>query len=180
MSKQDILQSFNSKVNPFKVVYGDLVAMAKAGQFDVIGHGCNCHCNMGAGIAKTIRLTFPPAFRADEQTKKSDRSKMGGYSSAVIGPLTVVNMYTQYDYTRTKVDIEYDALKKCLEKMAVEFHGKRIGLPLIGNGLAGGSWDVIKEVIGEALKGEDVTVVVFNKGAKGLDSSEQLDIFGRH
>ena len=32
-------------------VDGDLIKLAKQGRFDVIVHGCNCFCQMGAGIA---------------------------------------------------------------------------------------------------------------------------------
>jgi len=38
-----------------KIVNGDLIKMALAGEFDVIVHGSNCFCNFGAGIAKQIR-----------------------------------------------------------------------------------------------------------------------------
>lgn len=43
------------------IVHGDLIQLALAGQFDVIIHGCNCFCTMGAGIAKAIRQEFPEA-----------------------------------------------------------------------------------------------------------------------
>lgn len=158
-------QTVNADENPFKISYGDLVEMAKKGKFDVIVHGCNCHCNMGAGIAKTIRETWPEAYAADCATKKGDRDKMGSYSFATIGDVTIVNLYTQYDYTRDKVDVEYDMLEAGLRKVKEDFRGKRIGLPLIGAGLAGGAWGIIKEIIGNAFVGEDVTVVVFRKGA---------------
>jgi len=42
-----------------KIVEGDLIKMALGGEFDLIVHGCNCFCTMGAGIAKTIREYFP-------------------------------------------------------------------------------------------------------------------------
>jgi O-acetyl-ADP-ribose deacetylase (regulator of RNase III) len=34
-----------------KYVDGDLIKLALKGEFDVIVHGCNCFCQMGAGIA---------------------------------------------------------------------------------------------------------------------------------
>jgi O-acetyl-ADP-ribose deacetylase (regulator of RNase III) len=37
-----------------KTTDGDLITLALAGEFDVMIHGCNCHCNMG-GLAKTIK-----------------------------------------------------------------------------------------------------------------------------
>ena len=36
-------------------IKGDLIKFAINGKFDVIIHGCNCFCTMGAGIAKTIK-----------------------------------------------------------------------------------------------------------------------------
>jgi len=39
-----------------RYVDGDLVQMAKEGKFDVIAHGCNCFCAMGAGIAPQIKV----------------------------------------------------------------------------------------------------------------------------
>src|SRR5262245_10443726 len=41
-----------------KVIRGDLVMLALDGRFEVIIHGCNCQCAMGAGIAKTIKEAF--------------------------------------------------------------------------------------------------------------------------
>ena len=38
-----------------KVLKGDLLQLALEGVFDVIVHGANCQCSMGAGIAKAIR-----------------------------------------------------------------------------------------------------------------------------
>ena len=41
-----------------------------------------------------------------------------------------------------------------------KYTGKRIGLPKIGAGLAGGDWNVIQKIIEEELPGENVTIVV--------------------
>ena len=46
------------------VVDGDLIKLALNGTFDVIVHGANCQCTMGAGIAKAIKATFPEAYEA--------------------------------------------------------------------------------------------------------------------
>jgi O-acetyl-ADP-ribose deacetylase (regulator of RNase III) len=37
---------------------GDLIKLAKQGTFDVIAHGCNCFCTMGAGIAPKMAEAF--------------------------------------------------------------------------------------------------------------------------
>jgi O-acetyl-ADP-ribose deacetylase (regulator of RNase III) len=39
------------------VTEGDLIKFALDARFDVIIHGCNCRCVMGAGIAKIIKQT---------------------------------------------------------------------------------------------------------------------------
>ena len=44
-----------------QVVKGDLIKLALQKEFDVIIHGCNCQCAMGAGIAKAIKDTFTEA-----------------------------------------------------------------------------------------------------------------------
>ena len=43
------------------------------------------------------------------------------------------------------------------------YSGRRIGLPMIGAGLAGGDWSRISEIIEDELGDEDVTIVKFKK-----------------
>src|SRR5262245_43263288 len=85
-----------------KVVQGDLVKLALDGRFEVIIHGCNCQCEMGAGIAKVIKQTFPEAYKADQGTAKGSRAKLGTFSSATVerdgNKITVVNGYTQFHW----------------------------------------------------------------------------------
>lgn len=59
-----------------KEIDGDLIALAREGHFDLIAHGCNCFCTMGARIARGIRAAFPEAYEADLNTKKGDRAKL--------------------------------------------------------------------------------------------------------
>jgi hypothetical protein len=82
--------------------------------------------------------------------------------------LVVVNSYTQYKYGGNHTDgvnkpLDYEALTLCLRKINHIFNGKRIGLPQIGAGLAGGDWNRIKQIIQTELKDCDVTVVIFKK-----------------
>ena len=85
-----------------KTMTGDLVHLAKSGEFDLIVHGCNCFCTMGAGIAKGIKAAFRAASKTDLATARGDRTKLGTCTFAVIDqngtPLVVVNAYTQFDY----------------------------------------------------------------------------------
>ena len=150
-----------------KKIKGDLIKLALNGEFDLIIHGCNCFCTMGAGIAKSIKQVFPEAYEADLQTEKGDKSKLGKISWAEIvserGKLIVVNGYTQYNWKGKARNANYEAIRKVFKEIRCEFSGLRIGYPAIGAGLAGGDWNVISEIIDQELKDEDHTFVEFQK-----------------
>ena len=169
-----------------KIEHGDLLALAQDGKFDVIVHGCNCFCTMGAGIAKSIKHQFPAAYEADLLTHEGDPNKLGTYTSAVVScqpkkkaskndettsQLTIINAYTQYYWKpREKIvngrrrlirPVNYDAIRLAFRNIKQEYSGKRVGYPKIGAGLAGGDWQVISRIIDEELEGEDHTLVVY-------------------
>ena len=145
-----------------KYTQGDLVRDAER-DFDVIGHGCNCWCTMGKGIALDVKKKYPRAYDADRATALGDKDKLGTFTSWENLGLTVLNMYTQWHYAGSDVKADYDAIRNCM-KLVKKYHSrKKIGLPLIGAGLAGGSWDIIEKIIEEELVGEDVTVVIWEK-----------------
>ena len=150
-----------------KTVKGDLVELAKKGEFDIIIHGCNCFCTMGAGIAKTIKKEFPEAFKADLETIKGDKSKLGDISWAKSktenGELIIVNGYSQFNWKGSGRKADYEAIREVFKKVKEEFKGLRIGYPAIGAGLARGNWQIISEIIEEELKNEDHTFVEFSK-----------------
>lgn len=149
-----------------KVVKGDLIKMAKQGNFDVIAHGCNCFCTMGAGIAKRIKEEFPSAYIADCQTVKGDKSKLGQFTMVVINDyLDVWNMYTQYNYGG-KNPISYYGITRSFLQLN-DFYkgcGVRIGIPKIGSGLAGGDWGIIEEIINGCTPDIDITLVEYDGG----------------
>ena len=146
-----------------KVIRGDLIKLAKEGKFDLIAHGCNCFCNMGAGIAATIKKEFPWAYAADRTTPMGVKEKLGTCTSASKEGLTIVNCYTQYDYGRKGMNADYDAIDSCMQWLARNHKDKRIGLPKIGAGLAGGDWKEILGIIEDRLRDCDVTIVEYDK-----------------
>ena len=149
------------------VIYGDLLKLALEGNFDVIIHGCNCQCQMGKGIALSIKQTFPEAYSADCATHKGERSKLGTISYVTINrnnnEITIVNAYTQFDWRGKGVKADYVAIRSAMREIKERFSGKRIGYPRIGAGLAGGNWEIIKNIISEELKGENHTLVEYVK-----------------
>jgi O-acetyl-ADP-ribose deacetylase (regulator of RNase III) len=107
-----------------KEINGDLIALAREGRFDLIAHGCNCFCTMGAGIAKGIRSAFPGAYEADRKTARGDRAKLGTCSVAEVGQLIVVNAYTQFDYRGSGTKVDYDAVRSCMAWIKANYSGQ--------------------------------------------------------
>jgi O-acetyl-ADP-ribose deacetylase (regulator of RNase III) len=145
-----------------KQINGDLISLAKNGQFDVIVHGCNCFNTMGAGIAKLIKSEFPEAYKADLQTEKGSKDKLGTISFAKSGDLTIINAYTQHNWRGRGIKADYEAIRRAFKEIKLQFSGSKIGYPAIGAGLAGGDWEVIAQIISEELNGEDHTLVVYS------------------
>ena len=174
----------------YKEIKGDLIEISLEGKFDAIVHGCNCFCTMGAGIAVAMKNTFKcNEFDLEQSKYKGKINKLGcidyrkfyvstmsvipeNYTGMITQelklPLIVINAYTQYYYGKNHLDgvncpIDYEALTLCMRKINHTFKGKKIGLPKIGAGLAGGNWNKIKEIIQVELKDCDVTVVIYDK-----------------
>ena len=148
-----------------KILRGDLIELAKAGELDVIVQGCNCQCRMGRGIALTIKQQFPEAYTADCQTKTGDRDKLGTFTTAHIDRdgynFTIVNGYTQFNWQGEGVLADYEAIRSVFRQVKAQFHGLRIGYPKLGAGLARGDWEIISKTIEAELAGENHTYVEF-------------------
>jgi hypothetical protein len=173
-------------------VEGDLIQMANKGEVDILIHGCNCF-DMNSGIAKQVRETFPEAFEADRKLKKGDKSKLGSYTSATVEragkPVHIVNSYTQYNWGREEdvLYVDYEKMRKSLEKIAEDFPTGKIGIPRIGSGLGNGCWVTLSNIINVAFKGRDLVLVDLPPGyepkiekTKGrtVDEGGQLGMFG--
>lgn len=149
-----------------KTIKGDLIKLAQAGEFNIIIHGCNCFCTMGAGIAKQIKKAFPEAYQSDKMTAKGDRDKLGTFTVAYLRSkkLVIVNAYTQFGYGRNQCHADYDAIRSVFRSLAEDVKEKcpnaRIGYPAIGAGHAGGDWKIISKIIDEELDGLDHSLVL--------------------
>jgi O-acetyl-ADP-ribose deacetylase (regulator of RNase III) len=148
---------------------GDLLKMGRDNDFDIIMHGCNCFCVMGGGIAAQVAQQFPDAHLADQETVRGDAGKLGTYTIGMSGRLVILNCYTQYGISRDGADVfEYTAFQRVLEKVQYRFGKWRIGLPLIGMGLAGGDAERIIPMIEQfarsvARQGGTVTLVEYSR-----------------
>jgi O-acetyl-ADP-ribose deacetylase (regulator of RNase III) len=152
---------------------GNLIDLAEAGEFDVVVHGCNCFNTMGGGIAREIRERYPDAAYVDSLTKRGDYTKLGNWTESAVYrdpkhvAFTFINAYTQYDMSKGTDEFAYVAFELILLKLLQVYGNKRIGLPYIGMGLAGGKPELIMPKI-EAFaycvqaKGGSVTLVKFS------------------
>lgn len=147
---------------------GNLLDLAEAGEFDVVVQGCNCFNTMGGGIAREIRERYPNVAYVDGQTIRGDYNKLGTYTWDLAGPndFVLINAYTQYNMSTGEDVFEYAAFELILQKLVHNYGDKRIGLPYIGMGLAGGDRNIIIEQIEHfarnvAAKGGTVTLVEF-------------------
>lgn len=150
-----------------KLVQGDLLAMAKNNEFDIIVQGCNCFNVMGSGIAAQIKQQFPDAELADNETVRGDPGKLGTYTIGMHGRLVIINAYTQFGTSKNGEDVfEYNAFQRILDKLVYRLGTWRFGFPLIGMGLAGGDKERIMAMLEDfsrrvEAKGGSVTLVEF-------------------
>lgn len=97
---------------------GSLITLALEGNFDVIAHGCNCQCIMGAGIAPQMAK----AFGCNKYYKEGDSyigniDKLGTIDYAYTylkGEESKVEYPNPYTYTVPKINnvLEADGWKK--------------------------------------------------------------------
>ena len=143
-----------------KIIYRQGNLLEQTEELDLIGHGCNCFLSMGAGVAKEVKERFNEAHLADLGTKYGDRNKLGKYTCAEYDGFNILNLYTQYKYTRHEVDVDYDAIDEVFLRLNEEFQGQTLGIPVIGAGLAGGNWSEIEKIIEEATPDLEVFVYI--------------------
>lgn len=170
-------------MSTFKEVTGNLITMAKEGHFEVITHGANCFCMMGAGIALPMKQNFScDKFQLEQDRYRGDFNKLGQIDYEVVNrktglifndfdtllsvegdvienSLVVVNSYTQY---HGGANLDYTALEMCLKKLNHTFKDRHLGIPLVGGGIAGGNPTIIKEIMRKTLTDLDVTLVLFD------------------
>lgn len=132
---------------------GNLVQSVKAG---LILQQVNCQGVMGSGIAKELRETYPVVWERyrDLCSKAAPQSLLGQAQLVqVTDDLYVANLFGQLRYGHDgRRYTSYDALDDALSTLGdtlvkndlphIDIHH-----PLIGCGLGGGHWSVVKALI---------------------------------
>lgn len=166
----------------YKEVSGDVVdvaeSVANTARLTIIPHVCNSLGVMGAGVARRLVTKWPGILRnyADgcNRALLVGRNRVGwnDYVAVKNNSIEVVNMVAQVGVGRSnRIPLRYGALAKCMHDLLDAYDADiNIVAPKFGSALAGGNWEVIRDMIEEIWvdNGVDVTVVVY-KGC-GSDS----------
>lgn len=156
-------------MNKITYVTGDLIDLAKKGQFDVIAHGCNCFNTMKSGIAVAMAKEFAcDKYNLERGEYNGAINKLGMVEFSLLKvadnkDLMVFNLYTQFSFksSTNPEPLDYEALTLALRKMSsILGKEKEIGLPRIGCGLAGGKWEIVRGIIGSELATNHYVTIV--------------------
>jgi O-acetyl-ADP-ribose deacetylase (regulator of RNase III) len=142
-------------------------------------HGCNAQGAMGSGVAKVLMDRYPNVrelyLGAHARAKKNNEKFLGTLHYCPNTPHHVINAITQEFYGRDgALYVSYEAVLDAFEKLNEEaVRADRpnelypamdaVAMPLIGCGLAGGDWNIVREII--ETTAQNYQPVVYLNGA---------------
>ncbi len=141
-----------------KEVYGDLLKQP----VDIIAHQTNCAGVMGAGIALQIKKSL---LTSEEYNKyvnicKQQGADLLGKTQLLEAPdgRIIANCFGENIPTGKGKDTDYDALMHAVAKLRnyAKASGLKVGVPgLMGCGLAGGDWRIVKDMLYKLFGADD-------------------------
>lgn len=154
------------------VIYkkGDLVQLARQGEYDVVLHGANCFCKMDDGIARQLVQEFPEILKTDCKTMPGDKAKLGSYTKTRVvrngKSFYIINCYTQFGYAGMDLEtadyFDYKAYERVMKAISRDFNDLKIAMPLIGSGHAGGNQEKILEMTEKIFRYQKVEIIVYS------------------
>lgn len=117
-----------------------------------IVHGCNAQGRMGSGVARVLYERYPNVRKtylaAHASAKREGVPFLGTVGYCENDPHTVINAITQefFGYDGA-LYVSYEAVEQCMVEINRASNDWTVAMPLIGAGLAGGSWARISEII---------------------------------
>lgn len=156
---------------------GDIFSRNITGHELIICHQVNCKGVMGAGLAKQIRTMFPFLYEQYKRTCNRATKSEDLLGKALFSPIQyngnhwlIANLFAQDGFGRDKCYTDYNALRKALSAV----RGVATPLPArtlttvripykMGCGLAGGSWDIVLQIIQDELVAHDIPVEIWKK-----------------
>ena len=122
-----------------------------------IVHGCNAQGVMGSGVALAVKRKYPGAFESYRNIYEKRGLLLGhAYPWAPATDLVIWNAITQEGFGQPTRNCSYDAIQSCFElinngvTMITEVP-QEIHIPMIGAGLGGGNWEIIREIIEQTV-----------------------------
>ena len=120
-----------------------------------IVHGCNAQGIMGSGVALAVKKMYPAAFEDYRAIHEDEGLGIGiAYPYMPTEKLVIWNAITQEDFGQPHRNCSYDAIQTCFDtinfavldnpELGVK---EEIHIPMIGAGLGGGNWEIIREII---------------------------------
>lgn len=136
----------------------------------IIAHICNNLGGWGKGFVLAISKkweTPETAYRKWHRERAENDFELGNIQLVEANQyIYVCNMIAQQGMKTGSngAPIRYEALEKCLEKLAIEAKALNasIHMPRIGCGLAGGKWEMVEPIILENLSKNDIEVTVYD------------------
>ena len=131
----------------YSEINGDVLDLKDISGPTYICHQVNCKGAFGAGLARQIRDKFPAAY---EDYKANYRhKKLGDYLvTEVARNVYIVHLFGQRDYGTEGTFTDYNALSTAFHYLFCDYEQAVIRVPYgIGCGLAGGSWNRVKQII---------------------------------
>lgn len=124
-----------------------------------IVHGVNAQGVMNSGVAKHVREKYPQVYKSYSEEHKRKNLKLGNvFPIQMSDKLYVWNSVTQEFYGRDGSRyVSYDAIETCFyvinefiktENLNI---AQVLNIPMIGSGLGGGKWNIIKTIIEETV-----------------------------
>ncbi len=151
-------------------IQGDATAPESEGN-KIIAHICNDIGGWGKGFVTAISKKWKaPENEYRQWFKNGENFYLGEIQLIKVeDEIWIGNMIAQHNIITASggiPPIQYDAVEKCLEKLAgqaVQINAT-IHMPRIGCGLAGGKWEKIEPIIEKTLVKNNLEVYVYDFG----------------
>lgn len=148
---------------------GDATDPRPTGGYRIIAHLVNDKTPVwGGAFARAVKKRWGSAQVDFEQWARAEKGNLALGKLRVVevvDKVAVATMVAQRGYGEsTKPRIRYTALKTALDELA-EIAAKQnatVHMPKIGSGQAGGNWDIISELVEDALCDRGIEVFVYS------------------
>lgn len=115
-------------------------------------HQVNCMGAFGAGFAgylNDVSMTIRDDYIRYVHSMDDTRKLLGTYHiTPYSDDVAIVHLFSQYGYGRGSVHTDYIAMDKGLKSFRKKYPKADCICPyLIGCGLAGGDWDIVKKIL---------------------------------